>query len=125
MALRWRVYYDDGSTFDDTMGSPADSVGWGVVATVSTHPAEGKTFQSMADYYVFDPRAGWVGTDLCGLFDRLGNRVPMEAVCFGRMIPNEDYARIHRQALEDPDFHRKSQRAVGEPVGHKKRWNRV
>lgn len=115
MALRWRVYYDDGSTFDDTMGSPADSPGWGVVACVSVHHVEGHLFQTMEDYYVFDPSCGWVGIDLCGLFDRLGNRVPTEAVCFGRTVPNAVYEQVHRKAREDPDFARKSQQAVGEP----------
>ena len=49
--IRWRVYYDDGSTFDSSQGSPADSPGWGVVACISAHEVEGCTFQSLSDYY--------------------------------------------------------------------------
>jgi hypothetical protein len=112
--LKWRVYYDDDSTFDSSQGSPADSPGWGVVACVSIDKVEGHTLQSLSDYYVYDPSCGWVGVDLCGLFDRLGNRVPTEAVCFGRMLPNTVYERVYDKALNDPDFPRKTGKRYGE-----------
>lgn len=112
--LKWRVYYDDGSTFDNTQGSPADSPGWGVVAAVTQHHYEGRVFQTRKDVYAYDPSCGWVGIDWIGLLDRLANRIPTEAVSFGRMLPNTQYDEIHRIAVTDPDFPPKTGKVNGE-----------
>ena len=31
MSFKWRLYYDDGSTFSDTEGAPHESPMWGIV----------------------------------------------------------------------------------------------
>jgi hypothetical protein len=112
--LKWRVYYDDDSTFDSSQGSPADAPAWGVVACNTLDPKEGRTFQSASDFYVYEPDCGWVGVDLIGLLDRLGNRVPIESVCFGRTVPSDTYERIYTVAVKDPDFPLKSGKRIGE-----------
>jgi len=43
--MNWRIYYEGGSTFDESMGSPSDAPATGVVAIVqrndcSHHPTE-------------------------------------------------------------------------------------
>lgn len=81
----WRVYYDDGSTFDSDDGSAyqAPALGVQVIATVPDL---------------------WHGGDIFGLWDYLAHRIAPQRVLFGRLIDNETYAAIEQRAAHDPDL---------------------
>lgn len=113
--LKWRIYYDDGSTFDNTQGSPVRAPGWGVICIVNPDPIVGRVIRQSFDFYYWVPDEGqWWGSDLTGLLDRLINRLPIEAVCAGRMISFENYQAIISRADKDQDFPPKSGRLRGE-----------
>ena len=38
--VRWRIYYEDGSTFDSTQGAPHESPPWGAVVVIQNTPKE-------------------------------------------------------------------------------------
>lgn len=113
--MRWRVYYDDGSTFDDRAGLPWEAPGLGVQVIVQRHPAVGREILTRFDWYYWRVDLGvWWASDLFGLLDQLtsdtANRV--RAVRAGRNA--RAYASVLAMAEGDPDFPRKSARLEGE-----------
>jgi len=87
----WRVYYDDGSTYDGAEGvekAPAR----GVQVIAMTDPEVGWYAQSGSDYYVWrDDR--WWGVDIFGLFDYL-DMPGWKKVLMGRTLTNAAYVAI-------------------------------
>lgn len=104
--MRWRVYYDDRPPFSDVDGSPDLAPVWGVQAIVQTHPEVGREIEHRKDCYVWTVD-GWWGVDERGFYDYL-TRPGWKRVLFGRTVPNQVYERCFRQAIDDPDFPRKS-----------------
>lgn len=106
MSLEWRIYYDDGSTFDNLEGGPADAPALGVIAVTSIDAEVGFWTARSADYYCYDPdrfTPYWEGVDIFGMWDYLA--LPgMKRVLFGRTIPNREYEKILHRAMHDPDF---------------------
>jgi hypothetical protein len=80
--MRWRIYYDDGSSFSDADGTLAAAPAWGVQAIVC------------------EPDV-WHAGDFAGLIDFLARR---GLVKFGRLTSNESYRRALQRAQGDPDF---------------------
>lgn len=106
---RWRIYYDDGTTFDDTQGDPEDAPGLGVVCIVSTCPDLGRQIMSGWDYYYFRPSATppWLGADPFGLIDNLTAKPRQtRAVKAGRTLPTKEYLAVRAVAEADEDFRR-------------------
>jgi hypothetical protein len=112
--VHWRLFYDDGSTFDNTMGKPKKAPGYGLVCAVFNDRDEnaydtGRMIMHGWDYYFWHPvHREWWGCNLTGLLDRLAARLPMEAVCIGRTIKTKDFRAIMDRAHKDPDFRPKS-----------------
>lgn len=102
----WRVYYGDGSTYDDTDGPPHLAPKRGVQAIVRTHPRVGFLVLEGHDYYWYG-RGEWFGGDRFGLFDYL-SRSGRKVVLFGRSIRRDEYESIVEDARNDDDFPRKS-----------------
>lgn len=94
--LTFRIYYDDGSTFDNLDGTfdraPAD----GVICIVRKE-GDRIEFISGADYYVyFDEDGSVVGTsDIAPLLRKLG------FVKFGRYTSHRNQERIMNRARDD------------------------
>jgi len=82
MAVNWRIYYDDGSTFSNEDGSLQDAPAFGVQAVVC------------------DPDL-WGTGDFVGLIDYL---IKIGIVKFGRLARNEDYHQALTTARQDPDM---------------------
>lgn len=82
--LLWRIYYDDGTTYDNLDGPPEEAPRLGVQAVVTLHNL-------------------WYGGDRIGYLDYMF-RPGWKIVLFGRLIDNEKYAKIKKQALSDTDF---------------------
>lgn len=105
--LSWRIYYDDGSTFDSSQGAPDDAQAAGVQCIVEPDDIAGRVVLNSFDWYYFHIESGkWWGSDLCGLLDKLQARIPISGVCSGRNCLH--YHEILEQATNDKEFPRKS-----------------
>lgn len=113
--IRWRVYYDDGSTFDSSMGEPHEAPGLGVQVIVQTDPRVGRVLLTRFDwyYYRYDLDEWWA-SDYFGLLDQLTHDTTRSvgAVRAGRNAAA--YDEILLRAVHDPDLPPKSGRLVGE-----------
>ena len=100
----WRIYYDDGSTFDSTQGSPEDAPAWGFIAAVGYDEAGDRYIMHGWDHYCYDKEAKqWWGMDWVGLIDRLTlNRIYAYKV--GRTVTKSKWQEILTAISKDPDF---------------------
>lgn len=114
--MDWRIYYDDGTTFDSAQGTPYDAPADGVIAIVMPWNGRHRPIAARSDRNG-DPLAGenwyfwhageleWWGCDREGLFDQLKrNPRTTQAVKQGRTVSVEQFAEIIRRASNDPDF---------------------
>lgn len=105
MAL-WKIFYGDGTTYDSKQGSEPPMRD---VQVIVQYDAEvGRSFWSDCDFYWWEPKHSlWVGGDMAGLLDYMG-RCRGATILQGRTVPDSIYRKIKQQALQDPDFPRKS-----------------
>ena len=105
--MSWRIYYEDGSTFDALDGDPEDAPGHGVLCIVQPCEAFGRQVVSGWDFYYYRSSSvtPWWGGDLIGTIDQFV-RHPREsrALKMGSMADTPDYQRIRKAAIDDPDF---------------------
>lgn len=103
----WRIYYDDGSVFDSTMGEPEDAYGHGIIAITEASEDLGRVILNGWNWYYYDGK-NWWGADVHGLLDRLCAHLPVYAVCQGRMTSSDNWKDTLDRAVTDPDFSPKS-----------------
>ena len=109
--VNWRIYYSDGSIFDNSMGDPDDAPAFGVICIPQPDELVGRTIMHGWDWYYFIPEdQQWWGSDIYGVLDRLLHRLPVIALLQGRSVSNQIYTQIHDRADKDPDFPPKSGR---------------
>ncbi len=115
--MNWRIYYTDGSTFDNSQGKCEDAPAFGVVCIVYPDKLVGRVILHRHDwYYWIGEEEGWSGGDIYGLLDRLLHRLPTEAVLQGRNVSNKMFRNIMARADKDPDFPATSGKlAMGRP----------
>lgn len=112
--LKWRVYYDDGSTYDNEDGPPEEAQKQGVICTVARDERVGRTITTQYDFYWWNyEEEEWWGSDKFGLWDYL-TRPGEKIVLFGRSVPRDKYRSIHQDAVNDEDFPQKSGWEKGE-----------
>lgn len=105
----WRVYYEDGSMFDNTMGSPEDAPSYGIICIVQADETVGRLIMHLWDWYFYrDDYAQWWGSDVWGLHDQLLSNKPLRAVKLGRNADSRVYQEILSAAMDDEDFPVKS-----------------
>ena len=126
MAMRWRIYYADGSTFDSSQGEHEDAPPFGVICIVYPNDLVGRIIMHGWDWYYWvpgdgqhcqprSPRTGqWWGSDIYGVLDRLLHNLPLCALKQGRNASNERYRQIMAAADKDPDFPPRSGKLAGE-----------
>jgi hypothetical protein len=83
--MRWKIYYDGGSTFSDENGTPDQAPAFGVLAVVC------------------EPDL-WGCGDVVGLIDYLAQPGMSKCIRFGRLVANEVYERVLYTARHDTDF---------------------
>lgn len=105
--MEWRIYYDDKSTFDSSMGEPKDAPSHGVLIVTVKDQDHGRLVLNGWDWYYHDGKEWW-GADVHGLLDRLLHNLPTHAVKQGRMCPSDVWRDMLDQAVKDPDFPIKS-----------------
>jgi len=113
--FRWRIYYEDGSTFSNTDGAPHESPPWGVVVIAQRHtkPKQDEVlYGANADYFLYRKdmkcwhQAGEIeseGAVSVGLIDQLAH--------FGHLImcvrparwtaDNANFKALYARAVED------------------------
>lgn len=103
--LTWRVYYDSGATFDDSMGMPWQSPRDGAVGVVQADATYGREMLE-GDYFIFRKDTGkWSFHDRYGLMDQIIAFAPaVVAVRAGRYVTNEQWNAIKIAMINDPDF---------------------
>lgn len=105
----WRIYYDDGSTFDDSMGEPEHAPSFGVVVIIGYDEEGERMLLHKWNYYWtkdLKGRAIWYGSDNIGLIDQLAHDRDrnVHGLKIGRTISNSDYRNFLGIAAYDSDF---------------------
>jgi hypothetical protein len=90
---RWRIYYDDGTTWSDANGPPEAAPGYGVLAI--TQEQEDQVLCSQ-DFYLYREDYGcWIEVHVEGLLDHLITAAHhIRAVKAGRTVPLSVYKRV-------------------------------
>lgn len=95
----FRIYYDGGTTYD---GDPYDAPAFGVLVIVEKNANHGRQLVTTKDYFVY-LGDHWMSVDFIGMLDYLAQPGPRKVI-FGRMVDDEYWYKVMRQANEDPDF---------------------
>jgi len=109
--VEWRIYYGDGSTYDEGLLINAPAVN--VRCIVVRDPEQGsnslgRVILTSWDYYLYVPGRGWYGVNgEVDLIDHLLHECPIR-VLKGRLLATGKYDEIRKRAIADPDFPRKS-----------------
>ena len=105
----WRIYYDDGSTFDSTMGSPENAPSFGLLCIVFPDEDHGRLVMQGWDWYFYhDEEKNWWGADIHGLLDQMLHNLPVRALKQGRNSPAKVWRETLHRATLDSDFPPKS-----------------
>lgn len=115
----WRIYYEDGSTFDSTQGKPEESPDRGIMAIrqhwrcdSGHHPSsppikpEPGAFGGAlsANYYVYRYDVEeWLPVDFFGVLFQGRQHGPI-LIREGAMMPHDDWEKLWLTAANDPDF---------------------
>lgn len=114
--MRWRIYYDNGSTYSDEDGPVEHAPCNGVMVVVQLDPTVGIERLYYKHFYVWSHEFGrWLGLGdqrapgdgHWGLFDYLA-RPGWCKVTAGRTVPYDVFAAILDRAQRDPAFQAKS-----------------
>jgi len=98
--MKWKIFYDDGSTFCDLDGSPYDAPARGVQVIAQEDEYVGRLMQIKCDYYWWTDKDGWMAGDLFGLYDYLSIS-GYRKVIFGRMINYHQFRELYLKAESD------------------------
>jgi hypothetical protein len=103
--LRWRIYYGDGSTFDNLQGSADEAPPFDVQFVVQLcDQNRWKEQLDQSDYFVMTENGVWVGCDITGVLDRLINRIPFSGFLVGRWIEHDAFMDLQIKVTKDQDF---------------------
>lgn len=98
--MKWRIYYANNTTFDDTQGEPQDAPSTGVICI--KHFIEGEwRMSAFTDYYIRENNEWW-GADAPGFWLYMF-RPGFKVVKFGENIPDEPFQKILAKAREDTE----------------------
>lgn len=114
--MKWRIYYDNGTTFDSSQGMPEDAPAFGVQCIVFPDKDHGRTILQRFDWYYWkrDENEWWAG-DLFGVLDLFMHQPKnVTALKAGRNVSNTTFQDILHKAVHDPDFDPKTGTRNGE-----------
>ncbi len=104
--MKWRIYYDDGTTRDSSEGVPEGEACYGVIGVLQRR-GDGKIkFTHGRDYYILinEGDSSWVPADWVGVMDYLVHRRGrLHGFLVGRAVPDKIFIKIHGQAREDAE----------------------
>ena len=103
--MTWRIYYDNGSTFDSTQGEPHEAPAHGFITAVGYDEDGSRYMMNGWDHYRWDKATSqWWGMDLLGVFDRLRFNREIYAYKEGRTVSVALWQEIMNRAHRDEDF---------------------
>ena len=96
--MNWRVYYDDGSTFE---GLPHDAPAFGVLGIRQAPPGDRQLITR--DFYLYREDYGcWIEVDRDGLVDHFTTAARHITACLvGRTVPPEVWKAAMRRMADD------------------------
>ena len=97
MTTAWRIWYDDGSTFDSTQGPPEAAPLDGVIA-VGTERENGHRRPRLGADYYFWTGDGWAVGDRADLERWLRRDLP--ALKYGRWARNDVFTQTQQRVRE-------------------------
>ena len=104
--MRWKIYYGDGSTYNNQDGYEARAPARDVQVIVLEDKDHGWITQAGTDYYIWN-HSRWWGVDLFGMYDYLIED-GWKRVLFGRTLAKDEYQAIFKRASDDMQFERKT-----------------
>lgn len=100
--MDWRIYYGDGSTFDNENGGP-EMAPCGRVICVSFYDEDNRRkICHYADYYIWDGKR-WFSASDSGFWQYMGEP-GFKVVKFGREIGDLAYRAVMSKAMNDPQM---------------------
>lgn len=113
-AMKWRIYYADGSTFEGSDPSAIPSGKRFQVQIIVQHDADhGRQLVHFADYYLWHSDLGrWMGVagDMSAMMAITLQPEEITCVLWGSMMDPYAWAEIQRAANTDPGFPEKTAR---------------
>lgn len=105
MTPDWRIYYDDGTTYDSSRGEPHEAPAAGFICAVGYEQDGNRYIMHGWDHYRYDRTIEqWWGMDLFGVFDRLRHGGEVYAYKEGRTVSKALFQKIMNDAHHDPQF---------------------
>lgn len=112
--MKWKIYYEDSSTYCDLDGPVFDAPGNGVIAIAQEHPIGGRQILAKNNHYWWrGEKIGWLYGDLFGMYDYQIIKGPQKVI-HGRMTTNNLYQDIIKKVLEDNYLPQKTTKILGE-----------
>lgn len=98
-SVKWKIYYSDKTTFDNTQGLPEDAPTVGVICI--KHFIEGGwRIQAFTDFYIWEVESEWWGADQAGFWQYMF-KPGIKIVKIGTNIKDEPFKDIMKLARED------------------------
>lgn len=104
--INWRIYYGDGSTFDNEDGGPEHAPCGGVQYVAWYDVDNRRRLAHSSDYYIFE-QDRWFGVDASGFWQYMGEP-GLKCVKLGRMIGDLQFRAISSKAMNDLSIERAS-----------------
>ena len=100
--IKWKIYYEDFSTFDQSQGTPADAPATGVIAIVQDSADNGWVVTAFKDFYWWMSNEWW-GGDAAGFWQQMfkGGAIVMK---FGISTDNDTFNEVMKRATADQQF---------------------
>jgi hypothetical protein len=105
--MKWRIYYADGTTFDNTQGEAWEAPALGVQVIWQLVPEDilihgsGSAGHSELGWFSYRHDWGWDIHDMIGLINYFITYKRPQAVLMGSTIPTDKFQEILKQAIKD------------------------
>ncbi|MCK5217871.1 MAG: hypothetical protein KAJ93_08780 [Methanosarcinales archaeon] len=99
--MKWRIYYDTGSTHDYNNGVIPDA--YGVVAILQLRHDGRYYITHGAPYYIHN-EAEWLPAYMNDVEDYLAHKIPIKEFLVGRIVSKRVFAEIFERAKKDRDI---------------------
>lgn len=101
----WRIYYSDGSTFDNDQGAPQDAPSYGVQVVIVKDGKHGRRVLKLCDFYLWRPSINrWTDHIDSTSAIMAAAAEPWVVLVCGQYLLEDDFERILIRAYNDPDF---------------------
>lgn len=103
--MKWKIIYDDYSTFTDEDGEPHEAPAMGFILAIGYDQQGNRYIMQGWDHYRWDRETEqWWGMDTFGVFDRLRFNQEVYAYKEGRTVSKLRWTDMLEKANLDPNF---------------------